>query len=56
MAKPLGIFWDSGLQPQDADIHFSGMQIDSAIIFVLLVVKIHVLPPFAWVDCLYGDT
>jgi hypothetical protein len=35
---------------QDADIHFSGMQIDTAVILVLLIVEFHGVPPFAWVN------
>jgi hypothetical protein len=38
------------LTVQDADIHFPGMQIDTAVILVLPVVKFHGVPPFAWVS------
>jgi hypothetical protein len=33
---------------EDADIHFSGVQIDTAIVLVLLIVKSHSLASFGW--------
>jgi hypothetical protein len=39
---------------QDADIHFSGVQIDTAVIFVLPAIKFHDVPPFAWVNICWG--
>jgi hypothetical protein len=33
---------------EDANIHFSGVQIDTAIVFVLFIVKSHNLASFGW--------
>jgi len=33
---------------EDADVHFSGVQIDTAIVLVLLIVKSHDLASFGW--------
>jgi len=34
----------------DADVHFAGMQIDTAIVFVLLIIKSHSLVSFHQID------
>jgi hypothetical protein len=39
---------DRSLVVQDTNVHFPGMQIDTAIVFVLLIVEFHSLPPFAF--------
>jgi len=38
---------------EDAEIHFFGMKVDSAIKFVLFSVKSHGLPPFLWLMVLW---
>ena len=32
----------------DADVHFSGVQVDTAIVLVLLIVKSHGVASFGW--------
>jgi hypothetical protein len=38
---------DLSLVVQDTNVHFPGMQVDTAIVLVLLIVKFHAMPPFA---------
>lgn len=33
---------------EDADVHFSGVQIDTTVVLVLLIVKSHGLASFGW--------